>query len=637
MIGRAIFNQTPLPPNRLAPLPLGAVRPEGWLLEQLTMQAEALKGGVLKDFPAAFSDDPWLGGKGDDLERAPRLLDGLIHLAYTLQDETLKAASDRFVEAALSSQTSTGAFGPGEDGNWWPRMLMLRPLRAYFTATGDKRALLLMDRFFKYQLRALESDPLTEYAAARSKENMAAALWLYNLTGQKHLLTLCDKLRSQSLDWTNSLHIFPYIRPMARMRPWMELKRSREKEAPLTGANQSCFGRDFFLSEGESVAMGLSAPGLINLFKSGFKEVGAFKTGYAKLMKHHGVATGMFNADWHLAGGSPTQGASLRATSELMHSVETLIATGDEFGVELADILEKLAFGALPAAFAKDMTLRQALSRVNQPVCGPGFQGFYNADDQDQRFTPVGDDAANAGFARFVSSLWHATSDEGLAAVGYAPCKVSFVAGGTRARITVETAYPFDTQVKIHVAVKEAAEFPLYLRIPGWTNQAMVRLPEGELLSLRAGEDACVRRKWTGEETVSLDLPMEPRVTRWFHESAAVELGPLLMCLNPGETWNQDADGWTLSPVNPWNWALDGNEAMKAVIEPEKARAFKAGAPAARVLVKAAPLPEWTLEGAYAAQPPIAPEAAPTQVIELTPYGCANLRIAQFPVLKNET
>ena len=35
--------------------------------------------------------------------------------------------------------------------------------------------------------------------------------------------------------------------------------------------------------------MCLKTPGVINLFKSGFKEQGGFKFGWAKLMKHHGV------------------------------------------------------------------------------------------------------------------------------------------------------------------------------------------------------------------------------------------------------------------------------------------------------------------------------------------------------------
>ena len=72
------------------------------------------------------------------------------------------------------------------------------------------------------------------------------------------------------------------------------------------------------------------------------------------------------------------------------------------------------------------------------------------------------------------------------------------------------------------------------------------------------------------------------------------------------------------------------------MIEPEKAARFKSGGDAARVLVKAVPVPGWATEGESAAQPPIQPEAdwAGEQVIELTPFGNSSLRIAQFPTVK---
>ena len=35
MIARAIFNKSPLPPNRLSLLPPGAIQPQGWLKRQL--------------------------------------------------------------------------------------------------------------------------------------------------------------------------------------------------------------------------------------------------------------------------------------------------------------------------------------------------------------------------------------------------------------------------------------------------------------------------------------------------------------------------------------------------------------------------------------------------------------------------
>ncbi len=640
MIGKAIFSRAPLIQNRLAPLPLGAVRPEGWLREQLEAQAQKA-AALIKEMPALGADNAWMGGAGDASALAPMLLDGLVSLAWVLDDEALQKEAQRFLDWAFDFQDEDGWFGPAENPDWWPRILVARAAQGYFTATADKRALVFLDKFFRFQLANLDAKPLEETATARAADNMLLALWLYNLTGMSYLLTLAKKLKGQSLDWTNHFHIFPHIRPLEKQRPWADLSRVMEAEEPLTGAAQPYYRKEAALSNAANVAAGLRAPGIVNLFKSGFKEVGAFKVGWQKLMKHHGVALGMFTGDDHLAGASPAQGVNFEAVTELLTTLETLLAVSAEDAPELGDHLEKLAFNALPSMSTKEPGACQRVGQVNQVAATRAERSWYN-EDQDANLYGVRTGAECAvpliqAWPKYAASLWYATQDDGLAAASYAPCQVNFVAGGTRVRLKVDTAYPFDTQVTVEVTVKRPAEFPLYLRIPAWAEQAIIRLPEGELMSLRAGEAGCVRRKWTGSERVTMDLPMQPRLTRWFHQSAAVELGPLVMCLRPEEAWKKLEDGaLEVTAGSPWNWALVADAAMKAVVEPEKAAAFKRGGDAARVLAKAVPVPGWEMEGASAAPPPIQPEGdwPGEQVIELTPFGNSSVRIAQFPTVK---
>ena len=143
-------------------------------------------------------------------------------------------------------------------------------------------------------------------------------------------------------------------------------------------------------------------------------------------------------------------------------------------------------------------------------------------------------------------------------------------------------------------------------------------------MQMQGGETACVRRRWAGEAAIEMDLNLQPRISRWFHQSAAVELGPLLMALD-------------LDKEQTWNWALDLGQPMKTVLDPGQGKRPKEEESLSRVLVKAAPVQAWTREGEDCAPPPIAPQVGGEErVLTLTPFGATGRRVAQFPVLREE-
>jgi DUF1680 family protein len=244
---------------------------------------------------------------------------------------------------------------------------------------------------------------------------------------------------------------------------------------------------------------------------------------------------------------------------------------------------------------------------------------------------------AHQGWPKFVESLWYATNDDGLSAISYAPCTVRATVAGVPMRMRVSGGYPFGQEVKIEITVKQPVEFPLYLRVPFWARQPMIYLPDGEIMQVRAGETTCVRQKWKTGAVIRLELPAAPRMTRWYHQSGAIEMGPLLMAYRPEENWEQQENGnWHITTDDMWNWALLRDEPMKAVFDDsERTTAFGKGSSGVKVLVKAVPI-DWEMDGANAASVPMAPkvEALP-EVIELVPFGDTGLRIAQFPVAAN--
>jgi hypothetical protein len=158
-------NRPPLVPMPYMEMPLGCIRPEGWLMQQLQLMKSGMTGHLDELYPTVLGPrNGWLGGDGDGWERGPYWLDGLIPLAWILDDEELKAKAMPWIEWTLSSQTEDGYFGPvpfaekpaPEPGiqksprrDWWPKMVMLKVLQQYHEATGDDRVINLMTRYFR--------------------------------------------------------------------------------------------------------------------------------------------------------------------------------------------------------------------------------------------------------------------------------------------------------------------------------------------------------------------------------------------------------------------------------------------------------------------------------------------------------
>src|ERR1700757_3981817 len=118
-----IRNRAPLAPNGLYFLPLGSVRPRGWLKEQLAIQAAGLSGHLEETWADVGPNSGWQGGKGESWERGPYFLDGLIPLAWLLDDSRLKSKAQRYLDWTLEHQAPSGMIGPPSNDDWWPRMV----------------------------------------------------------------------------------------------------------------------------------------------------------------------------------------------------------------------------------------------------------------------------------------------------------------------------------------------------------------------------------------------------------------------------------------------------------------------------------------------------------------------------------
>ena len=620
-------NRAPLAPSAFVALPLGSVRASGWLLTQLELQRDGLTGHAEELLPYIGADNAWRGGSGDDWEKGPYYVKGLIPLAYTLDDANLKARAQVWVEAILARQQANGYIGPTTSNDWWPRILVTYFMRDYAEATGDARVVPFLTNYFRYMTGAIGGRPLQDWGRARAGDEIDTVLWLYNRTGDAFLLPLADTLAQQAY-------------------PWQQIQ---------TNNSFMEFGNDYQPKHAVNVAQALKMPAIYSQRSNSQADRTAYATGLTHLMRDHGLACGCHSGSEALAGPSTTQAVELCAIVERMLSDETALRILGE--PLLGDTLEQVAFNALPAATTRTMRQHVYYTLPNNVTAPPGGTGF-NQDYSDGR-TPGPHSGFlcccynwHMGWPKLTQNSWAATPDGGLAVLVYVPSQVSAsVADGTVVTWTEDTDYPFGETIRFTLTTPKPVSFPFVLRIPAWCRQPTLSVNgQPANVAVTPGTFVTLSQKWKRGDEVVLSLPMAVQVASGVSNTSVVQRGPVVYSLPIAENWSvlttgqiSGFDYLDVTANSVWNYALTIDPSKPAssfavVQRPATGNPFDLASNPIQLQVGATRLPSWTLarNGLVAFDPPVSPVAVPNASVEtitLVPFGTQMLRVTNFPVI----
>ena len=632
-------NRSPLQPSHFLKLPVGSIKPEGWLRKYLELQRDGLTGH-LNEISAWLEkgNNAWLTNGGDHgWEEVPYWLKGYGNLAYILGDENMINEAKTWIEAAINSQRPDGSFGPinmkGDKPELWAQMIMLWCLQSYYEYTNDSRVLTLMTNFFKWELSLPDDKFLEDYwENSRGGDNLLSVYWLYNKTGESFLLELAEKIHRNTADWT---------RP-STLPNWHNVNVAQCFREPAT----------YYMLDKDSALLAASY-NVHHLIRRTFGQ----------------VPGGMFGSDENCRMGyiDPRQGVETCGMVEQMASDEIMLRmTGDPFWAEHC---EDVAFNTYPAATMPDFKALRYITCPNHVISDS--KNHHPGIDNSGPFLAMNPFSSRCcqhnhaqGWPYYTEHLILATPDNGAALALYASCKATMKVGdGQQIAIHEETNYPFDEVIRLTIQTDKEVEFPLYLRIPTWANQAQIHINGQKVTTpVTSGQYACIRRTWKNDDKVELTLPMQLSLRTWQvnKNSVSVNYGPLTMSLKIREKyvksdsketaigdsqWQKDADAsqwptYEIYPDSPWNYSLVLNKdnALKdfKVIKkqwPADNFPFTQESVPLEIKTVGRQIPSWKVDqyGLCHELPEADAPKREKEEITLIPMGAARLRISAFP------
>lgn len=530
--------------QKLDRFPLGAIRAEGFLREQLERNKNGLAGNLYKLEPEMiywpFIEKKQVGvwtkweHDGWAAEISGNFWAGYIQQAYTLQDEEMIGICTDWVNKVLKNQMPDGYLGTFnepdskiyDDYNAWGTACLLRGLIAFYEATERDDVLQAVYRCLLWFCDKWAGEQKTAYAGPTIIEPM---ILVYRYIKDQRLIDFCED----------------YLEFMCRKDYFL-----LSYKAMLTDELHYCSCHT------GGVGTKTRLPALVYTATGNKTYLQASENMIRKVRAKCVHATGSpVSASEYLGPvGSVTETEYCTYTVwHMMYSYMSYI-TGD---AKYGEYMEELFYNGAQGARKKD---ERAIAYLNSPNQLYATTKSSWAMGDMQVYAPCYPTACCPVMSvllppEFIRGLILRDGEDNLYFAAYGPCSLKY---GDRA-LRVDTLYPFRNRVKITLECD--GEFALHLRIPSWSEGYRVTV-NGEEVKTEKDEAsyAPVRRLWKKGDEVEISFEASVKVQTVDDSDMAskfplsIRYGALVFAYHVPEKWTP-IKGTPMTPLpEGWSW-----------------------------------------------------------------------------------
>lgn len=457
------------------------------------------------------------------------------------EDEKLKSLLDRVIEEVESAQDEDGylnTYFVFERKN--ERWMNLRDMHELYCAGHLIQAAVAYtratksDRLLKVALKLADHisnvfGPNKKYGTPGHPEVEMALVELYRLSGNEKYLKLSKFFidqRGHGLIGGSKYHI--------DHKPFRELDEIVGHAVRSVYLN--CGVADVYMETGEKALL----EALMRLWKN-MTEKKMYITGGIG-SRYEGES---FGENYEL----PNEEAyceTCASVASIMWNWRMLLITGD---AKFSDLIELVLYNAALAGISLD-----------------GKHYFYvnplESHEKHERQDWYACACCPPNIARLLASLpgyFYSTSEEGIWVHLYARSEARIGLGSLTVNVVQETNYPWDGEVLIRVEPEEENTFSIFLRIPGWSRLATVKVGDEEKTTNDTGKYLEIRRKWKRGDEIRMNFHIDSEKI-FSNENVinnlckvAIKRGPIVYCIESVDNPN----------LNIFNLSLPLNSELK--------------------------------------------------------------------------